>query len=114
MERTQSTLFGPKLMSGVFSQFRFESTKLLRNPTRGPFCPVVERKKLQLIFFESNAPNPHHLTQNSFLVCFRSFGFGHQNSCETRPRPEGRSGNLRSEKISVDFFESNAPTPFYP
>src|SRR5579871_6564965 len=57
IERTKSTPFDPKLMSGVFSQFRFRSPKLVRNLTRGSFWPLMERKKLQLTFFKSNAPN---------------------------------------------------------
>src|SRR5579859_3427758 len=73
-------------MSGVFSQFRFRSTKLVRNPTLRAVLVTCGAKKVAVAFFESNAPNPPRLTQNSCVVCSRSFGFGHQNSCETRPR----------------------------
>src|SRR5579859_4520445 len=115
IERTQSTPFDPKLMCGVFSQFRFRSPKLVRNLTRGPFRPRVERKKLQLTFFESNAPNPPRLTQNSSLVCFRSFGFGHQNSCETRPRGPFWLHKER-KNLQMIFFriERTQSTPFDP
>src|SRR5579859_6943069 len=73
-------------MSGVFSQFRFRSPKLVRNPTPRAVLATSGAKTIAVDFFESNAHNPPHLTQNSCLVCFRSFGFGNQNSCETRPR----------------------------
>ena len=78
--------FDPKLISGVFSQFLFRSTKLVRNPTPRAVLATCGAKKVAVDFFESNAPNPTRLTQNSCPVCFRSFGFDQQNSCETRPR----------------------------
>src|SRR5579859_1967192 len=86
-------------MSGVFSQFRFRSPKLMRKLTPRAVLATCAAKKNSVDLFESNAPNPPRLTQNSCLVCFHSFGFGHQNSCETRPRGP------------FDFFESNAHNP---
>src|SRR5579871_4940217 len=86
IEHTQFSPFDPKLMSGVFSQFRLRSPKLVRNPTPRAVLAISGAKKVAVDFFELNAPNPPRLTQNSCLVCFRSFGFGHQNSCETQPR----------------------------
>jgi len=83
IERTESTLFDPKLMSGVFSQFRFWSPKHVRNPTTRAVLATRGVKKVD--FFRIERTNPPCLTQNSCLVCFRSFGFGHQNSYETRP-----------------------------
>src|SRR5579859_3563709 len=73
-------------MSGVFSQFRFRSPKLVRNPTPRAVLATSGAKTIAVDFLESNAHNPPRLTQNSCLVCFRSFGFGHQNSCEARPQ----------------------------
>src|SRR5579859_4380407 len=73
-------------MSSVFSQFRFRSTKLVRNPTLRAVLATCRAKKVAVAFFESNASKPPHLTQNSCLVCLRSFDFGQQNSCKTRPR----------------------------
>src|SRR5579859_8071880 len=86
IERTKSTPFDPKLMSGVFSQFRFRSPKLVGNLTPRAVLATCAAKKNSVDLFESNAPYPPRLTQNSCLVCFHSFGFGHQNSCETRPQ----------------------------
>jgi hypothetical protein len=43
-------------------------------------------KQLAVEFFKTNAPNPPYLTQNSWVVRFRSFSFGRQNSRETRTR----------------------------
>jgi hypothetical protein len=70
--------------------------KTRAKPAPGAVLAMVEMKKLVVDFFAMNAPNPPCWTQNSCLVCFRSFGFGRQNSCETRPRV--RSGHLWSEK----------------
>src|SRR5579859_4252909 len=97
-------------MSGVFSEFRFWSPKLMPNPT--PWVVLTTRgpKKVAVDFFESNAPNPLRLTQNSCLVCFRSFGFGHENSSETRHR--GSFWPLvERENLQLIFFESNTSNP---
>src|SRR5579859_5097049 len=97
-------------MSGVFSEFRFRSPKLVRNPTPRAVQATCGAKKFCVDFCESNAPNPPRLTQNSCLVCFRCFGFAHQNSCETRPL--GPFWPLvEPKKVAVDLFESNAPNP---
>jgi hypothetical protein len=85
IERTQSTLFDPKLVSAVFWQFRFRSTKLVRKPAPRAILATSGAKKVAVDFFKANAPNAPPLTQNSCLVRFRSFGFVQQNSCETRP-----------------------------
>src|SRR5579859_6638099 len=110
IKRTQSTPFDPKLRWGVFSQFRFRSQKLVRNPTLRAVLATYGAKKVAHGFFESNAPNPHRLTKNSCLVCLHSFGFGHQNSCETRPRGPFWLHKER-KKLQMIFFESNAPNP---
>jgi hypothetical protein len=97
-------------MSRVFSLFRFWSTKLMRNPTSRAVLSTCGAKKVAVDFFESNAPNPTSLAQNSCLECFHSFGFGHQNSCETRPR--GPFWLLvERKKLRLIFFESKAPNP---
>src|SRR5579859_1283116 len=62
-------------------------------------------------FFESNAPNLPRLTQNSCLVCFPSFGFGHQNSCETRPRGPFW---LHKERKKLQLIFSNRTHPVHP
>ena len=85
-ERTRFTPFDPKLMFGAFSKFQFWSTKLVRNPSPWAVLATNGAKKHAVDFFKTNAPNPLRLTQNSCLVRFRSFGFGRQNSCETRRR----------------------------
>jgi hypothetical protein len=108
IERSQSTLFDPKLMSGVFSQFRFRSPKLVRNPTPRAVLATRGVKKVVVDFFESNAPNPPRLTQNSCLVCFRSFGFGHQNSCEIRPLGPF-SLHVERKKLQLSFASRTHP-----
>jgi hypothetical protein len=62
-------------------------------------------------FFETNAPNPPRLTQNSCLVCFRSFCFGRQNSCETRT--QGPFWPL-VEQINLQLIFSKRMHPIYP
>src|SRR5579859_7407010 len=98
-------------MSGVFSQFWFWSTKLVRKPASRAVLATCEAKKVAVDLFESNAPNPPHLTQNSCLVCFQSFGFGHQNSCETRHRGPFRP--LVERKNFVLIF-ANRTHPIHP
>src|SRR5579859_3992005 len=111
IERTQSTPFDPKLMSGVFSQFRFRSPKLVRNATTRAILATCGAKKITVDFFESNAPNPPRLTQNSCLVCFPSFGFGHQNSCETRIRGPFWP---HEERKKLQLIFSNRTHPVHP
>src|SRR5579859_41005 len=108
---TQSTLFHPKLMSGVFSQFRFGSPKLMRNLTARAARATCGAKKVAVDFSELNAPNSPRLTQNSCLVCFRNFGFGLQNSCKTRPR--GPFG-LHQERKKLQLIFSNRTHPIHP
>src|SRR5579859_4506908 len=98
-------------MSVVFSQFWFRSPKLVRNPTPRAVLATSGAKKVAVHFCESNAPNPPCLTQNSCLVCFQSFGFDHQNSCETRPR--GPFWPLMERKKLVLIF-ANRTHPIHP
>ena len=98
-------------MSGVFSQFRFRSPKLVRNPTARAVRATCGAKKVAVDFFQSNAPNPPRLTQNSCLLCFRSFGFGHQNSCGTRPRGPFW---LLVERKKLRLIFSNRMHPIHP
>src|SRR5579859_7271228 len=111
IERTQSTSFDPKLMSGVFSEFRFRSPKLVPNPTPWAILGTRGAKKVAVDFFESNAPNPPRFTQNSCLVCFRSFSFGHQNSCQTRPRGPFWP---QEERKKLQLIFSNRTHPIHP
>src|SRR5579859_457995 len=99
-------------MSGVFSQFRFWSPKLVQNPTPRAVLATSGAKKVAVDFFQSNAPNPPRFTQNSCLVCFRSFGFGQPYSCETRTR--GPFWRLVEQKNGSSFFqiERTQSTPF--
>src|SRR5579871_3288638 len=68
-------------------------------------------KKIAVHSFKSNAPNPPRSTQYSCLVCFRSFGFGLQNWCETRP-----SGPfwLHEERKKLQLIFSNRTHPIHP
>jgi hypothetical protein len=66
----QCTLFDPKVMFGAFLKFWFRLTKLVQNLAPMAVLATVEAKKLQLIFFGTNAPDSPHLTQNSCLVHF--------------------------------------------
>src|SRR5579871_4711600 len=97
-------------MSGVFWHLRFRSPKLVRKLTPRAVLATCSAKKNSVDLFESNAPNPPRLTQNSCLVCFHSFGFGHQNSCETRPQgpfwPHQERKNFR-------LFFSNRTHPIH-
>ena len=65
-------------------------------------------KQLAVEFFKRNAPNPPYLTQNSWVVCFRSFG--RQNSCETRTRGPFWS-LLERINLQLIFFETIALNP---
>ena len=98
-------------MSGVFSQFRFWSPKLVQNPTPRAVLATSGAKKVAVDFFQSNAPNPRRLTQNSCLVCFRSFGFGLQNRCETRP---GGPFWPHEERKKLQLIFSNRTHPIHP
>src|SRR5579859_7638900 len=98
-------------MSGVFSEFRFWSPKLVPNPTPWAVLATRGAKKVAVDFFESNAPNPPRLTQNSCLVCFRSIGFGQQNSCETRPRGPFW---ILEERKKLELIFSNRTHPIHP
>src|SRR5579859_5573793 len=98
-------------MSGVFSQFWFWSTKLVRKPTSRAILSTCEEKKVAVDLFEWNAPNPPRLTQNSCLVCFRSFGLRLQNSSETRTR--GPFWPL-VERKKVRLICSNGTHPVHP
>src|SRR5579859_4846830 len=102
-------------MSGVFLLFRFWSPKLVQNPTPRAVLATCGAKKVAVDCFESNAPNPRLLTQNTCLVCFRCFGFGHQNSCETRPRGPFWIHEER-KNLHLIFFriERTQSTPFDP
>src|SRR5579859_2630454 len=86
IERTQSTPLTQNSCLVCFRSFNCRYQNSCETQPRGPFWTLVERKKIAVDFFEANAPNPPCLTQNSCPVCFRGFGFGHQNSCETRPQ----------------------------
>src|SRR5579859_817839 len=94
-------------MSDVFSCFRFRSPKLVRNPSPRAVLPTSGAKKVAVDFFQSNAPNPPRLTQNSCLVCFCKFGFGLQNSCKTRPRGPFW---LHQERKKLQLIFSNRTT----
>src|SRR5579871_2237047 len=98
-------------MSIVSSQFCFRSTKLVRNPTPRAVLATCRAKKVAVAFFESNASNPPRLTQNSCLLCLRSFAFGQQNSCETRPR--GPCWPL-VERKKLQLLFSNRTHPILP
>src|SRR5579859_1342420 len=98
-------------MSSMFSQFRFRPTKLVRNLTPRAVLATSGAKKVAVDFFESNAPNTPRLTQNSCLVCFHSFCFIHQNSCETRPR---RPFWPLVERKKLQLFFSNRTHPIHP
>jgi hypothetical protein len=94
-----------------FHSFGF-SQKTRANPTPRAVLATCGAKKVAVAFFESNTPNPPRLTQNSCVVCFPSFPFGQESSCETRPR--GPFWPLvKRKKLQLIFFESNAP-PFDP
>jgi len=84
-ERTQSTLFDPKLMFGVFSEFPLRVRKLAPKGRSGHSSVNWSEIKVAVEFFEMKAPNRLHLNQNSYLVRFLSFHFWCENSCETRP-----------------------------
>jgi hypothetical protein len=59
-------------------------------------------KQLRVELFETNAPNPPRLTQTSWVVHFRGFYFGRQNSCETRPRESFATSGMK--QLPVEFF----------
>ncbi len=52
IKHTQSTPFDPKLMSGVFSQFLFRSTKLVGNRTPRTVLATSGAKKVAVDFIE--------------------------------------------------------------
>jgi hypothetical protein len=75
----------PKLMFGVFCSFGFGRQTSCETRPRVPFWPLVERKNLQLIFWNERTQSSPFDPKLMFGV-FSSFGFGRQTSCETRPR----------------------------
>jgi hypothetical protein len=106
-ERTQSTLFDPKLMFVAFLEFPFDGTngaKLAREDRSSQFW----NEKSAVKFSATNAPNPPRLNQHSCLLRFRSFGFRRTNGAKLAL--EGRSSHFWNKNLQSNFL-TNAPNP---
>jgi hypothetical protein len=83
----------------------------MRNPPPRAVLATSRAKKLAVEFFETNAPNPPDLTENSCLVRFRTFDFARQNLCETRTQ-EPFWPLLEQKNMLLNF--SKRPHPIHP
>jgi hypothetical protein len=91
-----------------FESFRFQwknGSKLAREDRYSDFS----NKKLAVECSATNAPNPPLLTQNSCLLCFRSFRFRRKNGAKLAQ--EDRYSDFWNKKLAFKFSAKNAPNP---
>jgi hypothetical protein len=106
--RTRSPPFDPKLMFWGVSDRFVTAQKSMQNWPNWWYYRTSSLNKVASEFFATEAPDPLHLTQNSYFWAFRTVSLLHKSRCKTG-RTGGINVKVRKTKLRRNFSPRTHP-----